>query len=152
MLKVPGQGNQSIHPAQQRRQNPQQQFEGHEEYAYKVHPSNWMEILSFQQVHLHPRSGSRTMNGNRINVGIVGDLQPGLNSKTFLGRNHQDTETCGFTTRSDFRQNLFFCSGSCFSLAGNFQLPGNRTGEREQKTFPHCMYRHKHFVTHDVRR
>ena len=33
-----GQGNQSIHPAQQRRHNPPQQFEGHEEYAYKDHP------------------------------------------------------------------------------------------------------------------
>ena len=33
-----GQGNQPIHPAQQKRQNPQQQFESHEEYAYKVHP------------------------------------------------------------------------------------------------------------------
>ena len=32
-----GRGNQSIHPAQQRRQNPQQQSEGHEEHAYKVH-------------------------------------------------------------------------------------------------------------------
>ena len=32
------QGNQSIHPAQQRRQNSKQQFDEHEEYAYTVHP------------------------------------------------------------------------------------------------------------------
>ena len=34
-----------------------------------------------QQVRLHPRSGSRTMNGSRIKVGIIGDFQLGLNSK-----------------------------------------------------------------------
>ena len=33
-----GQGNKSIHPAQQRRQNSQQQFDEHEEYDYTVHP------------------------------------------------------------------------------------------------------------------
>ena len=33
-----GQGNQPIHPAQQRRQNPQQQFESQEECAHTVHP------------------------------------------------------------------------------------------------------------------
>ena len=33
-----GQGNKSIHPAQQRRQNSQQQFDEHEECAFSVHP------------------------------------------------------------------------------------------------------------------
>ena len=37
--------------------------------------------IILQQDSLHPRSGSRTMNGSRIKVGSVGDLQPGLNSK-----------------------------------------------------------------------
>ena len=37
---VTGQGNQSIHPPQQRRQHPQQQCEGHEEYASS---SQWQQ-------------------------------------------------------------------------------------------------------------
>ena len=37
-----------------------------------------------QQVRLHPRNGSSTMIGSRIKVGVIGDLQPGLNSNTFL--------------------------------------------------------------------
>ena len=40
--------------------------------------------IILQQVRLHPRSGSRTMNGSRIKVAIIGDLQSGLNS-IFLG-------------------------------------------------------------------
>ena len=43
------QGNKSIHPAQQRRQNSQQQFDEHEAYAFTVLPSNWMDILSFNK-------------------------------------------------------------------------------------------------------
>ena len=39
--------------------------------------------IIFQQVRLHPRNGSKTMNGSRIKVGIIGDLQPGLNSEKF---------------------------------------------------------------------
>ena len=39
--------------------------------------------IILQQVRLDPRSGSRTMNGSRIKVGIIGDLQPGLNSEIF---------------------------------------------------------------------
>ena len=31
--------------------------------------------FTLQQVRLHPRSGSRTLNGSRIKVGIIGDLQ-----------------------------------------------------------------------------
>ena len=87
-----------------------------------------------QQVRLHPRRGSRTMNGSRIRVGIIGDLQPGLNRKKFQGRNHQHREICGFTTRNDSDKFFLSCSGGCFSLAGNFQFPGNRR-ECEQNTF-----------------
>ena len=36
--------------------------------------------IILQQIRLHPRSGSRTMNGGRHKVWIIGDLQPGLNS------------------------------------------------------------------------
>ena len=39
--------------------------------------------IILEQVRLHPRSGSRTMNRSRINVRITGDLQPGLNSNIF---------------------------------------------------------------------
>ena len=42
-----GQGNKSIHPAQQRRQNSQQQFDEHEECAFSVHPRiGWRYYLS----------------------------------------------------------------------------------------------------------
>ena len=36
--------------------------------------------IILQQVRLHPRSGSRTMNGGRHKVGTICELQPGLNS------------------------------------------------------------------------
>ena len=39
--------------------------------------------IILQHVRHHPRSGSRTMNGSRVKVGIIGDLQRGLNSKIF---------------------------------------------------------------------
>ena len=37
-----------------------------------------------QQLRLRQRTGSSTTIGSRINVGILGDLQPGLNSKLFF--------------------------------------------------------------------
>ena len=39
--------------------------------------------IILQQVRLHPRNGSSTTIGSRIEVGINGDLHPGLNSKIF---------------------------------------------------------------------
>ena len=39
--------------------------------------------IILQQVLLHPRSGSKTVNGRRNKVGIIGDLQPGLSSNIF---------------------------------------------------------------------
>ena len=78
-----GEGNKSVHPAKQTRQNSEQQFDEHEVYVYTVHPrTGWNIIL--QQVRLHPRSGNKTMNGGRNKVGIIGDLQPGLNSFFFF--------------------------------------------------------------------
>ena len=44
-----------------------------------------------QQIRLHLRSGSRTMNGSRIKDCTV----------IFQCRNHQHGETCGFTTRNN---------------------------------------------------
>ena len=44
-----GQGNKSIHPAQQRRQNSQQQFDEHEGVHLYGSSSHWMEILSFNK-------------------------------------------------------------------------------------------------------
>ena len=73
-----------------------------------------------EQVRLHPRSGSRTMNGSRIKVGILGDLQPGLNSTFFFE---------------------FFLLRWSFSLARNFNslaIDGERCTEN---TFSQCMYR-----------
>ena len=51
----------------------------HDEYAcmFTLHLDGDIILL---QVRLHLRSGSRTMNGSRVKVGIISDLQPGLNS------------------------------------------------------------------------
>ena len=51
--------------------------------------------IILQQVRLHPRNGSSIMMiGSRIKVGILGDLQPGLKSNVFFGRNHEHRRTC----------------------------------------------------------
>ena len=76
-----------------------------------------------QQVRLHPRNGSSTMIGSRIKVGVIGDLQPGLNSNTFFGRHHKHRVTC---CKKWFRQPSFLVYVVVFSLACNFQFPGNR--------------------------
>ena len=57
-------------------------------------------------------------------LGLFGDLQPGLNSKKLSKSPNKHRRTC---CRSDF-DSLFSCSGGCFSLAANFQFPGNRRG------------------------
>ena len=44
-----GQGNKSIHPAQQRRQNSQQQFDEHEEHAFTVHPRPGWKYYPFNK-------------------------------------------------------------------------------------------------------
>ena len=66
----------------------------------------------FQQVRLHPRSGSKTMNGSRIKVGIIGDLQPRLNSqvlKVEIISTGKPVAQLNNTTRSD-SDNLFLSS------------------------------------------
>ena len=74
-----GEGNSSIHPVDQTRQNDRQQLKGFEEYNYMVHlRTGWTYYL--------PTSSSSSAHwqhdaiGSRIKVGIIGDLQPGLNS------------------------------------------------------------------------
>ena len=41
-------------------------------------------------------------------------------------------------TRSDSDTILFSCSGSCLSLAGNFQIPGNRRGVKRAPSHLAC--------------
>ena len=118
-----GEGNNSIHPADQTRQSHRQRFKGFEEYNYMVHLELDGNII-FQQARLHPHIGSTTI-GSRIKVWIIGDLQPGLNS-FFVLSNSKHRRTCCRMTSTAF----FSCSGSCFSLAGNFQFPGNRRRRR----------------------
>ena len=84
LVESTGQGNKSIHPAQQRRQNSQHQFDEHEEYAYTVQPRTGWRYYPFNKFVFIPAVAARNMNGSRNKVGIIGDLQPGLNSQTFL--------------------------------------------------------------------
>ena len=75
-----------------------------------------------QQVRLHPRSGTRAMNRSRIEVGIIGDLQPGL-----TGKKEIKVEIISIGKPVASQEELIpSCSGSCFSLAGNFKFPDNR--------------------------
>ena len=100
--------------------------------------------IVLQQVRLHLRSGSRTTNGSRIKVGIIGDLQPELNSK-ILKVEITSTWRLVATTRSD--------SDSLFSLVQVvvFRLPTTFNslaidGRCELNTFSHSMYRREHCV------
>ena len=84
--------------------------------------------IFLQQVRLHPRSGSETMNGSRNKVGIIGHLQPGLNSNILMVEiisTGKPVAQLNHAARSDSDSLFSYCSGGCFSLAGNFQLPGN---------------------------
>ena len=87
-----GEGLNSLHPSHQARQDYRQQLECSEEYGFMVQTRTGGNII-LQQVRLHPRYGSSTMIGSRIKVGIIGDLQPGLDSN-ILGRNHKHREIC----------------------------------------------------------
>ena len=113
-----GHGKKSIHPTQQK-PNSQQPLDEHEEYACTIHHELDGDVI-LQQVRLHPHSDSRTMNGSRDKVGIIGDLQPGLNSKilkveiTSLGK---PVAQVNHTSRSD---------SDSFFLASNFQFPSSR--------------------------
>ena len=83
--------------------------------------------IIFQQVRLHPRSGSRTINGSGIKIGIIGDLQPGLNSNNFKVEISTGKLEAPLQSRSD-SDTIFSCSGSFFWLASNFRIPDNRRG------------------------
>ena len=92
-------GNESIHPAQQTRQH----FSNNLKVLRGTTTQFTLELdgnMFLQQVRLHPRSGSRTMNGSRIKVEIIGDLQPRLNSKMFKVE-IKSTGRPAATTRSD---------------------------------------------------
>ena len=99
--------------------------------------------IILQQVRPHPRSGSRTMNGSRHKVGSVGDLQPGLISKKIL--KVEIISTGGPVAWGD-SDSIFSCSGSCFSLAGNFQFTGNPTVSVNRTPSHTSTYRCAHFV------
>ena len=79
--------------------------------------------IVLHQVRLHPRTGSSTTIGSRIKFAMIGDLHPGLNRQFVLSKSIKHRRTC--CCRSDF-DSFFSFSGGCFSLAGNFQFPGNR--------------------------
>ena len=100
--------------------------------------------LILQQVRLHPRSGSRTMNGSRNTVGIIGDLQSGLNN--FFGRNHQHRETCRFTTRNDSDKFFYLVQVVVFRLPATSNSEAI-DGRCEQKTLSRCMYRRRHLIS-----
>ena len=88
-----GQGNKQIHPAQQRRQNSQQQFDEHEEYArtvhhrtgWKYHPST--NSSSSSQWHQHDDWRSNQSWDYWRSSTWTGQSY-------FLGRNHKHRKTC----------------------------------------------------------
>ena len=81
---------------------------------------------------------SAPMIGSRIKVGIIGDLQPGLNSK----KNQVEIMSTGAPVIRSDSDSIFSCSGSCFSLAGNFQFPHNRRGANSNTSHTACADAH----------
>ena len=112
-----GQGNKSIHPAQQRRQNSQQQFDEHEGYSYTVHPrTGWRYYPSSSsssssqwQQHNEWKSNQSWDHCEKLKVEII-------SIGKFVASRQEMIPTNSFLSSS----------GSCFSLAGNFQFPGNQ--------------------------
>ena len=93
--------------------------------------------IILRQVRLHPRSGSSAKIGSRIKVGIIGHLQPGLNSKTILSNSNNKHRWT--RCRSDF-DSLFSCSGSCFfRLPETFNSLAN-DGECQQRHLSHSIF------------
>ena len=102
--------------------------------------------IILQQVRLHPRSGSRTMNGNRNKVGIMGDLRPGLNSKIFK------VEIISIGKPVASQQEMIPTNSFYLVQVVDFRLPATFNshaidGACEQNTFSHCMYRRSHFIS-----
>ena len=71
------------------------------------------------------------MTGSRNKVGIIGDLQPGLNSKIFkveIISTEEPFAQLNHTTRSDSDSRFFcHCSGSCFCACRQLSAPKQST-------------------------
>ena len=144
MLKVPDkETSQSIHP------NKEDKILNNNLMVTRSTPSRFtLELdgdIILQPVRLHPRSGSRTMSASRIKVGIIGDLQPGLNSKKFKVEVSTGKPVAPLQTRSGPDTIFSLVQVVVFRLRATFRSQAI-DGGREQNTFRHCMYRHRHFV------
>ena len=107
--------------------------------------------IILQHVRLHPRRGSRTMNGSRIKVGIIGDFQPGLNSKKFkveIISTERLVAQLNHTTRRDSDKSFFLIVKVFFSLAGNFHFPGNGRGVNRTPSHSACTDAHSVSAQH----
>ena len=108
-------------------------------------PSNWTEILSFNKFVFILAVAAEQWMDVESKLGLLAIFNLDWTVKFFVRNQHR--ETCGCTTRSGsdnifllFRQLFFF-----FRLLSTFSSQAI-DGRCEQNTFPHCMYRHKHFV------
>ena len=97
--------------------------------------------IIFQQVRLHPRNGSSTMIGSRIKVGIIGDLQPGLNSNIFWSKSQTQEELLQEVIPTAFCivHVVVFCLPATFNSLAT-------AGVCEQYHLSHSMYRCAHSV------
>ena len=138
MLKVPAKEiNRSI------QQNEQDKIIDNNMMVPRSTPTRFTFALDgnivFQQVRYHPRSGSRTMNGSRIKVGITCDFQPGLNSSKFFKveiiSTGRPVAQLNHTTRRDSDSLFSHCSGCCFFDCRQLSLLRQSTGVCEQNTF-----------------
>ena len=81
---ITGDGNKPISPAQQVRQRLDQQFEGFEEYDYRLElRTGWRFYPSSRTTH-SSSSGNKAAPGSQIEAGIRGKHHPGLNSNFFF--------------------------------------------------------------------
>ena len=104
--------------------------------------------IILQQVRLHPRSGSKTINGSRKKVGIIGDLQPGLNSKNIkveIISTGKPVAQLNHTTRCDSDSSVSHLFMLLFFACRQLSIPRQSTG-CEQNTLSHCMYKRGHCV------
>ena len=90
------------------------------------------------------------MNGCRIKVGFVVDLQPGLNSKNFkveiisIGKPVASRQEMIPTNSFHQVQEMVFRLPATFNCQA---IDGEEGGRGEPNTFSHCMYRRRHFVS-----
>ena len=124
-------GKKSIHPAEQSKTKLSTTIVRFRGVRLTGSPSNWTEILTFNKIVFILAMAAEQWMEVEPKLGFVGDLQPGLNSKTFNGRNHKHKETCCTVephNKTWFRQVFFSLFRWLFFAAGNFQFPGNRRG------------------------